>query len=91
MFFSKEKKREQNEEMVCAVWSSAPEEGEYSLLVHQMSAMEEEMLSSYVRMSASRFVDLLHPLHPFLNQQTTHSAPVGAAERLAVLASGVPQ
>ncbi|CAM4735700.1 unnamed protein product [Leuciscus chuanchicus] len=70
-------------------------DGEYSVLVKEMRAMDEQMHFGYFRMSAQRFDDLLHRIRPYMDHKRTHTSPVSLQERLAVtlriLASGNAQ
>ena len=59
------------------------EDGLYTTLVVRMRSMDEEKHFSILRMSASRFDDLLRRVEPFIQHAPTHSMPISPAERLA--------
>ena len=70
-------------------------DGLYTTLILPMRRIDEEKHFALMRMSASRFDDLLRRVEPLIQHAPTHSAPILPAERLAItlciLASGATQ
>ena len=59
-------------------------DGLYSTLILKMRELDEERHFSILRMSPSRFDDLLRRIEPMIQHAPTHSAPISPAERLAI-------
>ena len=70
-------------------------DGEFSMLVQEMRAIDKEKHHQYFRMSAAKFDFLARSIGECIQHQRTHQAPINVAERLAVtlryLATGCSQ
>ena len=60
--------------------------GHFKILIPDLIS-DEDMFFNYFWMSKSRFSDLLRRVGPSIQHKPTHRQPIGAEERLRILAS----
>ncbi len=92
---NKKKRRRARKWCVRPLNGTRTKDGEFSMLVQEMRAMDEEKHHQYFRMSAGKFDFLASIIGERIQHQRTHSAPISVAKRLAVtlryLATGCSQ
>eukprot|EP00064_Thunnus_orientalis_P021369 superscaffoldBa00006435_g21530 len=64
-------------------WERA-KDGEFSMLVQEMRAIDKEKHHQYFRMSAAKFDFLARSIGECIQHQRTHQAPINVAERVIV-------